>query len=311
MKLKIFTYTFIFLFVLLINACKEEGLTDSPETETPIRPQSALDKWIDSVFYKPYNINVIYTWNDTKNDSSTWLPPKEELVQPFLKAVLKIWLAPYVQSANTKDEFIKDYTCRQLILVGNEAYNQALVSLGIVSNGYRLTIYNVDQLDLSSDSVSLSSELKKQFRALHHEYGHILSQYRNYKACNDTLVVDGDTIVGERGFAEIPGSYTNNWTDINDTQARELGFISAYARSAHAEDFVETLSYYITSTETEWTELLESIEKEEGLNEISRKLQFVTKYMENAYHINIATLRKAVTTAISDVAGGNLEINQK
>ena len=282
---------FFFAFLLLAS-CEENKLEDS-FIEIPTEVQTELDKWIDVQFRIPYNINVIYRWNNTVVDQSRVLvPPKEELVQAFLQAVIKIWIHPYNLVAENKEEFMKDYTCRELVLVGSGSYNQGSVTLGEAANGYRITLYTVNQFDLRTGGIS-RSRLQLFFRTMHHEFAHVLNQRKPY----------------DPNFKRITGGYTADWTSLSDIQARELGFISAYARSDEREDFVETLAFFITYTESEWQQLLNSIQNTRGRENILLKLQSVNTYMQETYKVDITQLREKITKAISEVASGNLEIN--
>lgn len=278
-----------FSLFIAIFSCRENAITDSG-IEIPAGPQTELDQWIDATFRVPYNVRVDYRWNNTVSDPAhITVPVREELVQPFLKAVLKIWLTPYTRVAETGADFMKDYICRELVLVGSGSYNEGgSVTLGLAANGYRITLYTVNQFDLANGSVSRTA-LKRFFQTMHHEFGHVLNQRKPY----DTK------------FQQITGNYSADWTMLSDAQARELGFISAYARSADMEDFVEVLAFYITYTEAEWLALLNSIKDAQGREYIRLKLQSVGSYMKNTYGVNIQDLRDEVTSAIAEVAAGN------
>ena len=277
------------LFIAIFSCKKEDAITDSG-IEIPAGPQTELDQWIDATFRVPYNVRVDYRWNNTVSDAGhITVPPREELVQPFLKAVLKIWLTPYTRVAETGADFMKDYICRELVLVGSGSYNSGgSVTLGLASSGYRITLYTVNQFDLANGSVSRAA-LKEFFHTMHHEFGHVLNQRKPY----DTK------------FQQITGNYSADWTMLSNAQARELGFISAYARSADMEDFVEVLAFYITNTESEWQTLMNAIKDAQGREYIRLKLQSVGSYMKNTYGVNIQELRDEVTAAIAEVAAGN------
>lgn len=279
---------YFFLFIALFS-CKEDAITDSG-IEIPAESQTELDQWIDATFRVPYNVRVDYRWNNTVSDPGhITVPPREELVQPFLKAVLKIWLTPYIRVAETGEDFMKDYICRELVLVGSGSYNEGgSVTLGLAANGYRITLYTVNQFDLANGTVSRAA-LKRFFQTMHHEFGHVLNQRKPY----DTK------------FQQITGNYSADWTSLSDAQSRELGFITAYARSADMEDFVEVLSHYITYTEAEWQALMNSIKNTQAREYIRLKLQSAGSYMKNTYGVNIQELRDEVTSAIAEVAAGN------
>jgi substrate import-associated zinc metallohydrolase lipoprotein len=274
-----------------IPACKEDAITDSG-IEIPAGPQTDLDKWIDATFRIPYNVHVEYLWDNTVSDPlHIVVPPREDLVQPFLKAVLKIWLTPYVRVADTREEFMKNYICRELILVGSGSYTQGAVMLGLAENAYRITLYTVNKFDLEGGGVSRDA-LKRFFQTMHHEFGHVLNQRKPY----------------DPKFQQITGNYSADWTAMTDAEARELGFITAYARSADMEDFVEVLSNYIISTETEWQEIINSIKNEQAKEYIRLKLQNISSYMNNTYGVDLRKLRDEVATAVDEVAKGDLEV---
>ena len=282
---------FLSILTLGLSSCGEDAITDSAIT-IPSGPQTELDKWIDNTFRLPYNINVEYRWNNNIDQGHVLVPPKEKLVQPFLKAVLKIWLTPYIRVAESKEDFMKDYTCRQLNLIGSGNYNYGSVTLGQASNGYTITLYTVNQFDLEGGYINRRT-LNEFFRTMHHEFGHILNQRKPY----------------DPNFQRITGNYSADWTIMSNTQARELGFISAYARSAESEDFVEILSYYSTSTDSEWNALINAIKNTQSREYINQKVKVVKDYMKSSYGIDLEKLRGEITKAISEVADGNLEVN--
>ena len=293
MKIK-YKWIIFFLSALTLgfSSCGEEPITDSAIT-IPSGPQTELDKWIDNTFRIPYNISVVYQWNNSVDEGDIIVPPKEELVQPFLKAVLKIWLTPYIRVADNKENFMKDYSCRQLNLVGSGRYSYNAVVLGQAQNGYTITLYTVNQFDLEGKSISRAT-LNEFFRTMHHEFAHILNQRKPY----------------DPNFQRITGNYSADWTILSHAQARELGFISNYARSAESEDFVEIFAYYCTSTESEWNALINTIKNTQSREYINLKAKFVRDYMKNSYNIDLEKLRDEITKAISEVANGNLEINE-
>ncbi len=284
----------IALFILAaclfqLQSCKEEALDESI-IEINSSEETELDSWIDSTFRVPYNIYVEYKWNSSDVDQSkVVVPPKVDLVKPFLQTVLKIWLKTYTSVADMGDDFMRTYPCRKLKLIGSGSYNSGSVTLGLAENGYKITLYTINDFNLES-GIS-RSELREYFRVMHHEYGHILNQRTPYDA----------------DFQNITGGYTSDWTSLSNAESRELGFISAYARSADTEDFVETLSYYITYTNEEWTSLLQNITSEEAVENIELKVQAVAGYMKDAFGVDVLELRNEITTSIDEVVDGNLE----
>ena len=267
-----------------------------PEPEP--EPPTELDLWIDSTFCYPYNIKVTYKQQaGTEEYDEETLPPHEDLVQPFLKAVLKIWGKPYMETSGKGNEFLQEYAFRELKLVGNGGRYNSLVSLGIAEGGYKMTLYTVN--DFNFEAGASQNDLQVLFQSMHHEFGHVLRQRKNIDA--------------PFGFDD----YVANWASYTDAQALEKGFLSAYSMASSLEDFSEILSHYICRTPAEWEELLaplnvpEGHEKhdqyEESKRKINEKQQAVSLYMQNAWNINIDDLRAAVTQGIDEAANGNLD----
>lgn len=274
---------------VLFFACGENELKDSYLKE-PVISTEELDVWIDETFREPYNIRVQYKWVEADTDHSKDLvPPKMNLVQPFLKAVDKIWIRPYVEVADEKETFFKKNTCRELKLIGSGSWNIGSVTLGLAEGGFKITLYTVNSFDLEK---GVSKEnLRQFFRTMHHEFGHILNQRKKY----------------DPQFKQITGGYVGDWTSRTDKQARELGFISAYSMSGDGEDFVEILSYYICYTEQEWNDLLGAIDSEESVKNIKQKVLSVDLYMKESYGVDIDKLRVAIMAQMDNVVNGNLD----
>ena len=282
-------YSTLLGLLLLFTACSDDNdLSDSILDDSSF--SSELDIWLEETFRKPYNIAVFYKWNTMEVDvTKALVPPKEELVMPFLKTVSKVWLEPYIKTAETKNRFLEQYTFRNLILIGSGSYNNGSVTLGTASNGNTITLNTINSFVLER-GIS-REELKRFFHTMHHEFGHILNQKVPY----------------DPSFRNITGNYTADWTIISTAAAREMGFISNYARSADGEDFVEVLAFYITNTESEWNNILNGIQSEEGRDGITKKRVAVGTYMKDQFGVNIDELRDAVLQGLDDVVAGNID----
>lgn len=277
------------LLIGILSSCSNDDVGSSILVDNNIKTE--LDLWIIDEFTSPYNIKVDYRMNSADLDQSKVLvPTKEDLVKPFLQAVKKIWINPYIEASEKGAGFVADYTNKQLILVGSGSYNDdRSVTLGLATNGYTITLYTVNSFDLKT-SVSKSS-LIQFFQTMHHEFGHILNQRKSY----------------DNNFQNITGGYSADWTSKTTAQARELGFISNYARSSHTEDFVEVLSYYICSTDQQWNAIINSIQSQSARSAINKKLLVVTSYMKDTYGVDIKILRDEIVKAIEEVSVGNLD----
>ncbi|MDL2289924.1 putative zinc-binding metallopeptidase [Paludibacteraceae bacterium OttesenSCG-928-F17] len=252
-----------------------------------------LDMWIQKTYTEPYNISVQYKWNSADSDlAKDLVPPRKELVQDFLKAVYKIWLNPYLSVTEQKEGFMKEYVNRELKLIGSGSWNSGSVTLGLAENGYKITLYTVNDFKLNGGMER--ETLERFFRTFHHEFGHILNQRKPFSET----------------FQYITPDYQADWTSIKDDEAQQRGFVSAYSRSGAGEDFVEIMSFYITKTPTQWSDFMTEINNDSSVNLIETKVREVASYLRESYSVDMDLLRDYITTAISEVSDGNLEMNE-
>jgi substrate import-associated zinc metallohydrolase lipoprotein len=125
-------------------------------------------------------------------------------------------------------------------LVGSPAYNTSSGSivLGTAEGGMKITLYNVNMIDLNNLDIETLNYW--YFKTMHHEFAHILHQTKNYST----------------DFNEItPSSYqSSSWVNVTDQEALWMGFVSPYASNETQEDFVETISIYVTHSAEYWEE---------------------------------------------------------
>ena len=88
-EIKKSVYALLAAGLFVFSSCQEESLTGTVLSEP--EPMTELDLWIDTVFRQTYNIRVQYKWDEADTDHShDIVPPRIELVQPFLKVVKKL-----------------------------------------------------------------------------------------------------------------------------------------------------------------------------------------------------------------------------
>ena len=228
----------IFVFLLVCIGCSEEKpLTESNlNTETPALNE--VDLYLRENFTTPYNIEVFYDWNPSKVDFNRFLfPPTTEKVIPAMEAIKTIWLDTYKEVAG--EDFVKLIAPREIVLIGGINLNPSgTITLGLAEGGKRITFFNTDLVDLKD-----KEELTRFVSTIQHEYTHILNQ---------TVPYDRET------YEEItPSGYTAQWFNESIETARELGFISDYARSNEDEDFAEMVTALLSNSETEYQKILD------------------------------------------------------
>lgn len=220
------------------------GPTIFDTTEKPLDPNSftfALDSFAKREFLEPYNLRFIYRMEDVGSDMDKNLTPAPYDKCVELAALTRyLWYDCYAQLAGEHEVFLKKYSPRIIHVIGSKNYNptQGTETLGVAEGGIKITLYNVDNLDVSN--ISVMNEYF--FKTMHHEFGHILDQ-THLRPTAFNLVSNGKY--------DAMG-----WAEAEDSVTLGKGFVSPYASSAAAEDWVETLAMYITTDSILWNQML-------------------------------------------------------
>lgn len=291
MKSKYFKFILVTLLtVTIISSCgsEDESITESQiDTSTPIL--NSLDIWLRENFVAPYNIEIRYKWNINDTNVDRFLhPPFEANVMPIANALTKVWIEPYNTLGG--DNFIKNIAPREFVVSGGFNYNPGgqSITLGIAEAGARITLFNIDELNyelIDYEDNNLRS-IVSPISTIHHEYGHILNQNIPYDPVFDLV---------------NPSGYTSSWADRSNAEARELGYITAYAGSAPSEDFVEMIAQMLVRSKTDFDEHVNGIASAEAQNFIRLKEQLVVEYYEDNFNINFYELQELTHQALVDL----------
>ncbi|WP_298530351.1 putative zinc-binding metallopeptidase [uncultured Algibacter sp.] len=260
--------------VLSFMSCSNSGDSvgeSQIDTSTPIL--NRLDVWLRSNFVEPYNIEVLYKWDINDTDIDRFLhPPLQSSVRPVAIALQKAWVEPYTEVGGV--DFIKNIAPRQFTFVGSFNFNPntPTITLGIAEAGTKITLFNIDYLDFSD-----INSIKEPLKTVQHEYGHILNQNIPY-----------DPIYNQIN----PQNYNANWFNRTDEEARELGYITAYASSQGSEDFVEMVSEMLTNSKTGFDAIVNSILNPESKAIIRQKEAMVADYYSTNFGIDIYELQE-------------------
>ena len=278
---------FIALATLTLWSCSEDELDPNsifgkPGTGTV---QNEFDTWLLDNYTAPYNIEFKYRFEDKETDDTYNLAPADYDKSIALAKFTKyLWLESYEELLGP--DFIRTYCPRTMFLVGSPAYNeQGSVVLGTAEGGMKITLYNVNSIDLANIDVDFLNYW--YFKTMHHEFAHILHQTKEYST----------------DFNEItPSNYqSTSWVNVSDQEALDLGFVSPYASSETQEDFVEIISIYVTNTAEYWDNLVGSA-SEQGQVWINQKLELVKDYMTTTWNIDLDELRDIVQRRSQEVA---------
>lgn len=265
---------------LILGACKKQealnadairGLGGDKWVGGPI------DQWIMDNYTKPYNIEVKYKWDVSELDmTKTLVPVKEEKVIPVLETIKKTWIIPYENLAGA--DFIKMMAQKQFVLVGSPQYNpNNTITLGEAESGRKITLFVINDFDKSD-----KYEVKRMLHTIHHEFAHILHQHIAFSSNYQKITPDG---------------YDATWFNYSNSEARALGFITAYARSNKDDDFVEMIATMLVEGKAGFAATLNSTTAN-GRALLLQKQAMVTSYMKEAYGIEIGDLQDATESAI-------------
>jgi len=206
-------------------------------------------------------------------------PPTEAKVQPMLEIVKKVWIDSYTQVAG--QDFIKSVAPRQISLIGGYNMNSdGTITLGFADSGMKITLFNVDQLDVTKHDAT-----RQYFHTIQHEYCHIINQRKPYS---------------EEYGKITPSDYTANWYNIQLADANKKGFITPYSMLNDIEDFAEMTSGILSMSKTDWDAKVNAI-PEEGRNIIRKKEEFVVSYFKSEWNIDLYKLQEVVENQMLSV----------
>jgi len=265
------------------QACnpKEEDLGSSDiDNSTPTLNDT--DKWLRNNYTSPYNIEVLYRWNENAVDLNRYLyPPTFDKVLPAMEAIKTIWLDSYNQVAGP--DFVKRIAPREILLVGGINRNPSgTITLGLAEAGARITFFNTDFVNLK-DRASLTRFVS----TIQHEYAHILNQ---------TVPFD------EVSYKQItPSGYTAQWFNNSTAEARELGFITDYAMASEHEDFAEMINTMLSFNNADYNAIVDAISSDQAKADIRRKERMVVDYYKTEFNIDFYDLQRIAAENIEKV----------
>ncbi|MDR3057490.1 MAG: putative zinc-binding metallopeptidase [Prevotella sp.] len=267
-------------------ACNEDKLGPSI-IEIPEASTNPTDIYIYNNLIVPYNVDVKYKWDYSESDlSKNLVPPREEYIIPFLDAVIQAWINPYM-AVDKESDGAFDFSLRvpkQLLLIGSSGYNSdGTVTQGTAEGGKKIVLYEINSYDPKRIAV-----LQRYFHVMHHEFGHILHQTKEFSTEYQSISA---------------GLYTSTWYLNSDAYAKQNGFITSYAMLEYHEDFVEMVAMMLTRSESEWAALMNSIPAS-GKTQLLRKESLVISYFKDVWNVNIFELQGIIHERITDYLNG-------
>lgn len=231
-----------------LTACSEEDLGPSiyDTADYPLDRSVytfPLDTFVKKNFLEPYNLKFIYKMEDVGTDMQKNLVPAQYEKSIDLAVLTKyLWLDVYAKLAKEKEVFLKKYSPRIIHVIGSPGYlSDGSREVGVAEGGIKVTLMEVNRLDVNQ--IEGQRGLNQLFfHTMHHEFGHILDQTTLRPTAFNTI---------SQGLYDAMG-----WAEKSDTIQAALGFVTPYGSSQAGEDWVETLSCYVTYDQDRWEKLL-------------------------------------------------------
>ena len=288
--MKKYIYTLLFAASIVLGACNEDKLDSHSIFNTESPERNAFDTWLLLNYIVPYNIQFNYKYIDKESDNTYNLIPAEyDKCVAMAKLTKYLWIDSYNELLG--ETFIKTYCPRMIQLIGSKAYNsQGSVVLGTAEGGMKITLYNVNELDVNNPNIDFLNTWF--FKTMHHEFAHILHQTKNYST----------------DFNLISTDYQGpSWLNLeSDEIANTMGFITRYASFSPDEDFVEIISNYITHDADYWENVLNN-GGALGKIKLQKKFDIVRKYLKDSWGIDIDKLRDIVQRRSGSLSEVDLE----
>lgn len=274
--------SYIFLLCLIawgFASCKDDQFTESIFVD-PVEDEDAytreFDLWLKKYFTDKYNVEVLYKLDDNATDPSYNIVPVS-LSKADTVAHLALYLWYDVYDSIVSSDFLKEYGPKMLQFIGSPMINaaQGTEKLGYAEGGNKITLLKLNEM--KSDDINQMNEYI--FKTMHHEFSHILHQQKAYPK--------------EFGLINPEDYDPNRWQDRTDKEARQLGYITAYASSQTREDFVETIANYIVKTDADWAKAMEEA-GEYGSAIILQKLDMCRAWLAEKWEIDLDALHVEV-----------------
>ena len=281
-RIKNCLYYFIVILAIVLCSCGEDAPDINRSVFDTATPElNSFDVWLRQNYVAPYNIQVYYRLRDVETDFDYDVIPADLQKAKQMAWLLRyLWLEAYAEVAADGIHFVRAHVPRILHFIGSAEWDESTIRLGTAEGGLKITITDVNSL--------IPKEITSQyfFNTIHHEFAHILHQTKDYP----------------REFQSISvGNYMPaQWYNRSEKTAAETGFVSNYAGSQPDEDFVETLSRYLTWSQAEWQEKLTQAGPN-GSAIILLKINIVKKYMKDVWGVDIDRLKNVIVRRANDI----------
>lgn len=302
---------YYFLIACLVGtglvACSSDDPSDPSVLNNLDLEADSFDLWLQKNYSIPYNIQVLYRYQDYETDQTyNVVPPKVENAQALAIMMKHIWLEAYEEVVSR--EFIRSYCPSIFQFIGSaEHRSDGAMVLGTAEGGLKITMFRLNAMDIDNIFIDSISPFPNAgavpidmnfwfFHTMHHEFCHILQQTKSYSTEFKTISA---------------GKYHSaDWINVEDSLAPLEGFVTGYGSGEEREDMAEIYATYVTHTPAAWEKVLQAGEKDgdkSGRQAIEKKLDIMKDYFKNSWGFDMDTLRKVVLRRSAEVENLDLK----
>ena len=276
--------------VMALASCQQEELNPESVIKDSRAEKNEFDAWLEANLLRPYNVEIKYRYDLVESDLDYRTVPAD-YGQSIVYAHLVKYLCvdSYDEVAGTV--FTCKYFPKLFFLEGTFHYdNNGSMILGTAEGGRKIFLggvnflnYYVEQAQETKNPGTLN---ELYFKTIHHEFTHILNQTKEFT--EDYQMVSGtDYVLGA-------------WNKTHRSDYLKYGFISQYSQHSAREDFAEMLSTYVLNSQAQWDSWMASAGTD-GAAKIAKKLDYVRKYLLDAFGIDLEELREVILRRTDDI----------
>jgi substrate import-associated zinc metallohydrolase lipoprotein len=282
MKKLFYKITIVLLVLIVVSSCEDENVNVPVKQQAP--SEDPIDQYIQEHFVDEYGVAVRWKFVDRYVEANKRVtPPSRDVVIPMLDFITEYWIEPFINVPNGRD-FFEDHVPAEIVFIGSSIYNDdGTVTLGTADAGARITLTEVNDLDVTNKDWVL-----RQLGTIYHEFAHILHQRYDLPPNWQEISPQGYT---------SPGS----WYNLSPSEALERGFVSPYASSSFNEDFAETAAhilFYETFEETFLTDeeclTADCLARNEGRALLRQKYNAVLTHYKTTVGVDLLQVRELV-----------------
>lgn len=265
--------TLLLPLMMIIAGCQNGPLSDTsvllPTAETT--NESELDQWITQSITQPYQVEVLYRWDEKELLGTYVYPPQEEKVKSVLETVKYLFLESFELPAIGDLHYLKGKLPIRIKMYGGPNLDPNGVELlyNPLGTPVEMCIYNVNSFD--------PTDPEKVFllvRSVFHQFAKRMLELYPYDR-DKFYRISGHRYLSSTEPIALPLSYHQSPKERFglDTYAGRRGCYTLYGLLSAEDDMAEMISVSLLSTPQQIQYLLEevSIPEEDNDPEVSER----------------------------------------